>query len=396
MKRLGARSAAVFAGLCLGSTALAAPDGVSPETRDRLRALGYAETVGTTDPYDGRSGVTIHDSGRAAQGVNVYCSEARDEVFFVDMDGNTLRTLPLPHRGLPGNECLPVLYGERDLLVLNAPALMRLGADGAVRWLRVGQFHHDVAVGPKGEIYAWESRAKSLVHRDQEIEIANHVLSVLTPDGDPTREIDLYDLFGDRIPETRLTLIARRTRRVEKVGRDLLQKTMDVFHPNSVEYVESPPSGMEDADLLISIRNLDLIALVDSERKAVVWSWGKGILERQHQPTLLQNGNILVFDNGMWRRWSRVIEVDPRREEIVWEYRAPDFFSAGRSGAELLPGGNRLITESGRGRVFEITGDGDVVWEFLNPIFDGSSGERTTVYRMLRISPRRWRAFAKD
>jgi len=37
---------------------------------------------------------------------------------------------------------------------------------------------------------------------------------------------------------------------------------------------------------------------------------------------MLKNGNILIFDNGSGRGWSRIIEVNPIGKEIVWEYHA--------------------------------------------------------------------------
>ena len=361
--------------------------------RERLQALGYAETIGPVDAYGDKSGVTIYDRNRASPGINVYCSEARDQVLFLDMQGKPVETVDLPHDGSPGNECLPVRYGPGALVVLNSPSLSLIGARSGVRWGRVGLYHHDVAVGPGGELYGFESRARALHHRGQEIEVFNHVITVLDPAGQPVREIDLFDLFGDQIPRPRLDRLAGVAGGTLKPKPGQLEKWKDAFHPNSIEFVSTPPAGLEDADLLISLRNLDRIAFIDSERGKVLWSWGgRRVLDRQHHPTQLPYGNILLFDNGFWRRWSRVIEVDPLSEQIVWEYRAPGFFSAGRGASEPLPNGNVLITESSKGRVFEVTRGGDVVWEFLNPIFDGETGERATIYRMFRMSVGEWDA----
>ena len=96
----------------------------------------------------------------------------------------------------------------------------------------------------------------------------------------------------------------------------------------------------------------------------------------QHDPTLLDNGNILIFDNG-WHALtaptpaSRVIEVDPRTNQIQWEYKTKpgwDFFSAFISGAQRLPNGNTLICEGMTGRLFEVTYEGELVWEYTNPM----------------------------
>ena len=98
----------------------------------------------------------------------------------------------------------------------------------------------------------------------------------------------------------------------------------------------------------------------------------------QHDPRPLPNGNLLVYDNGTQRRWmgmlphSRVFEIDPRTDEIVWEYVDNplfNFYSPQISGAVRLPGGNTLICEGLRGRIFQVTAEGETVWEFINPIF---------------------------
>jgi hypothetical protein len=53
---------------------------------------------------------------------------------------------------------------------------------------------------------------------------------------------------------------------------------------------------------------------------------------------------------------------------------------------QRLPNGNTLITESDNGRVFEVTRDGEVVWEFFMPTVSQKGGVlRSTIYRMTRI-----------
>ena len=93
---------------------------------------------------------------------------------------------------------------------------------------------------------------------------------------------------------------------------------------------------------------------------------------------MLSNGNILVYDNGTQRRHmgvfphSRVFEINPTTNAIEWEYCDPfpfAFYSPQVSGAERLPGGNTLICEGLRGRIFQVTPEGEVVWEYVSPFF---------------------------
>jgi hypothetical protein len=137
------------------------------------------------------------------------------------------------------------------------------------------------------------------------------------------------------------------------------------------------------------MRNIDLIGVVDIENNELVWSWGAGKLDKQHHPTLLENGNVLIFDNRPIDQASRVFELNPLFKAIEWEYKAEppgDFYSPFRGGNQRLSNGNTLITESDRGRVFEVTPGGQIVWEFYNPIVNADQEERAAIYRMTRIS----------
>ncbi len=103
-------------------------------------------------------------------------------------------------------------------------------------------------------------------------------------------------------------------------------------------------------------------------------------------------GNLTVFNNGGGRPgddFSDVIEIVPPlkngRYEIegraaygpaepAWAYGVAEeqrFFAPFISGAHRLPNGNTFICAGTNGRFFEVTPDGKIVWEYVNP-FSGS------------------------
>ena len=142
------------------------------------------------------------------------------------------------------------------------------------------------------------------------------------------------------------------------------------------------------SNILLSLRHLHAVVMIDWDRKRPIWAWGPGQLSGPHDATLLPNGNVLVFDNGLGRKWSRVVEVDPRYGEIVWEYRAPQprsFFTIHRGACQRVANGHTLITDSGAGRVFEVDRDGAVVWDFRNPNL-GSKGHPIVIVRARRLA----------
>ncbi len=82
-------------------------------------------------------------------------------------------------------------------------------------------------------------------------------------------------------------------------------------------------------------------------------------------------------------------------EEATWSYSDPGtFYSSFISGAQRLPGGNTLICSGAQGRVFEVTPDGRIVWEYLNPHGGdapptGQSGGAPpkALFRAIRLAP---------
>jgi outer membrane protein assembly factor BamB len=129
--------------------------------------------------------------------------------------------------------------------------------------------------------------------------------------------------------------------------------------------------------VMISCRNISTVGIIDKKTGRFVWKLGHDMLAQQHDPSLLDNGHVLIFDNGTHRKhlalpFSRVIEIDPQTNQIVWDYSdAPlyNFFSPFISGARRLPNGNTLIIEGMFGRMFQVTPGGEVVWEYVNPHF---------------------------
>lgn len=88
-------------------------------------------------------------------------------------------------------------------------------------------------------------------------------------------------------------------------------------------------------------------------------------------PGLRAPGRILLFNNrrrSFWEdRQSELLEIDPRSGAVTWRYRTPGFFSPTAGTQQALPNGNLLVTSTRGGRVFEITREGRLVWEWVPP-----------------------------
>ncbi len=138
---------------------------------------------------------------------------------------------------------------------------------------------------------------------------------------------------------------------------------------------------LENGNTLISPRNFNIIAEVDQEGK-LVRTIGKGLLEGQHDPVVLANGNLLIANHV---EPHAAIELDPSGN-VVWQYTIPNRRSWPVRDANRLPNGNTLITESDR--IIEVTKDGQVVWAFRmnNSGFTDASAASRGFYKAERIS----------
>ena len=86
--------------------------------------------------------------------------------------------------------------------------------------------------------------------------------------------------------------------------------------------------------------------------------------------------------------------------KIVWQYTPKEagflipldanrFYSPFISSAQRLPNGNTLICEGSDGRVFEVTAEHEIVWEFVCPYWGKVSLPLNMVYRAYRL-PYAW------
>jgi hypothetical protein len=175
-------------------------------------------------------------------------------------------------------------------------------------------------------------------------------------------------------------------------------------HGNAVDL------DLEQGVAWYNTRDPGLLYRVDMDDGSIEWALGEdGDFEllgehehpwfgMQHAPEV-RGDRVLIYDNGpLDRGFSRVVEyaldVDAMTAELVWEYPgelAADPWMKNEWGdADRLDSGNTLITagslleyDDPPNRIFEVTPDGEIVWEvwFTSPV----DGERAAPYRADRI-----------
>lgn len=190
----------------------------------------------------------------------------------------------------------------------------------------------------------------------------------------------------------------------------------DVYHVNAINY------NAELDQIVFSSPSLDEIFIIDhsttTEEAAshkggksgrggdLLFRWGNTQNYRQGDSTNQQSfgqhdvrwiekgkpgaGNLIFYNNDIplgrdSLDYSSVYEIKPYINEegnyglmenrrfspadVEWKYIAPDtvsFYGSFISGAERMHNGNTFINEGPKGRFFEVTPEGEIVWEYLN------------------------------
>lgn len=368
------------------------------EQIDQLRAIGY---LSGSDAAPEITGITVHDAG-AWPGLNLYVSGHAPEAILMDMDGRVLHRWShafadaWPAESFddrPGYFEVDYwrrahLLGNGDLLAIyEGFGIIRLDRDSnllwsypradAASWLDEPGAHHDVSIGADGLIHVLTRRAHVVPRINPSQAILEDYITVLSPEGEVVDELSLLEAFERSVFKTLLRDAADRG---------------DIFHTNTLEVFDGSHADrapiFKRGNALVSLRELHAIAIVDMETREVVWAIS-GLARGQHQPTLLDDGNMLLFDNYFDDQASRVIEFDPLTQQIQWAYPGStgvDFFSATCGSNQRLANGNTLITETDRGRAFEVNEAGEIVWEFLNPQRAGDDDELiASLFEVVRV-----------
>ena len=193
----------------------------------------------------------------------------------------------------------------------------------------------------------------------------------------------------------------------------------DWMHTNAVsllgpnKWYDSGDDRFHPDNLIFCGRQTNIIGIIEKKTGCIVWQVGPdynasselkemGWIIGQHHAHMIPaglpgEGNILVFDNGGYsgygtrntdyngglfsvsRDHSRVLEFDPVTLKLVWKFDKMSlwkynpgsfdlhFYSRYISSAQRLLNGNTLITEGNIGRIFEVTPEMEIVWEYVSP-----------------------------
>ncbi|MBI4428024.1 MAG: aryl-sulfate sulfotransferase [Ignavibacteriales bacterium] len=159
------------------------------------------------------------------------------------------------------------------------------------------------------------------------------------------------------------------------VNVSLTGNNVDPWHGNAIE-IDT------DDNFLVSFRHTEEVIKIHSVTGNIIWRLGGknnqfqfindpwNGYSHQHGIRRLENGNIILFDNGNNHqpRESRAVEYhldeQSKKATLVWEYRStPPLFSFALGFSQRLRNGNTFITYGSIPRFIEVDASGKKRWE---------------------------------
>ena len=374
---------------------------------DKLRALESLGYLGAETEREDEGGVLRHDPERAWPGLNLYVSGHAASAVLMDMQGRVLHRWARPFEATfpdapPDPEAdrrgrhhwrRAYLQPNGDLIAIHeGQGLVRIDLASELVWRSPRRAHHaaQLVPGPDGdELWVLSRKAHTTGYLGAPRAVAEDFVSVVDP------------ATGELLRETSVlrALLRSPFRSIAEASPKL---EGDVFHTNSLEVLDGRFADRHPAfsagSVLLSSRVLHAIFVLDPRaadgKGEVTWAQ-RGTWRSQHEPHLLEDGRILLFDNAGAEPHSRVLELpitppdQPPEETVVYAGTEDErFYTKFCGAAARLPNGNTLITETGPGRVFEVTpagnGGGEIVWEYLNPEGD-EHGRVASIFELVRL-----------
>ena len=347
------------------------------------------------------TGLTFHRPDRSTKGYTLLTPSSERSAYLINMDGRvvhrwTFDTIDPGYARLLDNGNL--LMAGSDVNMPTPPEdeptkppppfelhVTRLGGykttllevdwEGNVVWSYENRFqHHDFVRLPNGNTMVPEW-----------VELSEELHKAVRGGHKLPRE-RLPRLLGDDILE--VDPAGKEVRRIHLW--ELLDPVKDPIHSTKRRWEWTHLNGLDvnDAgDVVFSARTNDRVGVISGATGELKLKFTE--THGQHHVTWVGDDLIQVFDNGASS--SRVLEIQVSSGEVKWCYEASpvhQFFSNYLSGADRLWSGSVLVCEGSSGRLFEVTREQDVVWEWINPFvnFRRNGDIAVGIYRAHRYS----------
>ena len=303
---------------------------------------------------------------------------------FTDPEGVAASRIPNSQPGAPVHGAVVTADGE---LVFNFEKLstMRLDACGAAVWKLLNQGHHSIHQDRAGNFWVPVATERDGLHPDFRNIGGPHeedFIQRIGAQGQVLMEKSLFEVMRENGLHGLLYLSTNRNAETLVAG--------DILHANDIEVFEGDNEGavVRRGDILVSLRNISTILLLDPVDFRVKAHLTGNFL-RQHDPDFIGGDRILIYDNNNLfptRRsndpGSRILIADLATGETETFFEGSGetaFFSSIMGKTQLLENGNLMVTASKEARAFEVSPDGEMLWQMRNLIGGGRGAILTSV-----------------
>jgi len=323
-------------------------------------------------PYMKFKGLTYYDSQTACTGVTLLTPSEGTGLWLIDMLGRELAHWEMGYKPSSCGELLPnghLLYGGKTK---DSPLADLEGAGGVI-----------IETDFNGKM-AWEYQDPYLHHAFYRMKNGNTLVLKWLPvpekiagkveggiPGSERQGVIWGDTIQEITPEGKVAW--------EWVAHEHLDPARNIICPfctRSTWHQITSAAELPDGNIVANLRKTNTLVVIEKKSGKVIWQWGTNELAHPYYLSVLDNGNVLVFDDGLHAFaahgcYSRALEVNIKTSEMVWSHGAfgeifRTFYSPMMSNCQRLPNGNTLICEGITGNLFEVSGNGALGWSYIN------------------------------
>lgn len=366
------------------------------------------EVFNASKVYDGY--ILVNDAGAN----RVYLMDKTTEIIHEwDLDGKRLGNDAFL---LENGKLLIMLEAENPEITLGGfgGVLAIMDKNGTIEWSFEYSnenhiAHHDLELLPNGNILflSWEKKSAEqaeMIGFSQETEIIYDAVLEIDPSTDEiVWEWHMWDHLIQDFDDTKLNYgeVMANPQRIDINYLEVTNPVGDVSHANGLAYDAKNDVIYISANFYSEVWVIDHSTTTEQARSSSGGNYNKGgdllyrfgnptayrnsqgprLFDRNHHPNIVSSENqlnMLIYGNGFAAEQSTAYElsigefsIEPQNNnepEVLWSFTDPDLYSGRVSGVDLLPNGNRLITEGDFG-FWEVSDEGEILWRFTDEGF---------------------------
>ena len=261
-------------------------------------------------------GVIIHDLSKTENSYRLISSRNLEAAHLLPVDGRYVHSWYFPHTEAATNDFsgfgmtwhyAEMLPNGNLIVIIKDETILELDWNSKLVWKARLRAHHDFARTGDGHTIVVSRR-----------DIPNPWQKNKNISMD---ELIEFNSTGDTVWTWQYEDHIQEIERFVKQPLPPHQNFQDWPHINTCEILPNNPIENSDnrfraGNLLLCGRHANTIFIIEKETGKVVWAWGADQLQGPHIPTMLENGNILVYDNGhhtsdLAREYTRILEIEP-------------------------------------------------------------------------------------